>query len=168
MSMNTPQPSGQQPDPYAAQQGYPPQQAPYPQQPGPYPVPTAPQRNQLVFVVSILLIIGAALNIIAAIGLIGALALTGTEAGLFTALIILCFVCGAYMLVAALLGIKNAANPAKAGLLLNLGLGLVVLSLINAVISFIVTDEFSVSMVTGFLLPILYVVGALNLKKQLV
>jgi len=150
---------------------YPPQQAPYPQQvpyaPQAYPgaYSQAPKRNQLLFVASILLLVSAAINIIGGFGLFALLSYYYVSTGLVTTLIILCFAGGAFMLVAGILGIKYAANPAKGGLLVNLGIGLVALQLIVVIVS-AVGSEITLSTITGFLLPVLFLVGALNLKKQ--
>jgi len=154
--------------------GYPPQQAPYSQQvphaPQAYPgmysqAPQTPKRNQLVFVVSILLLVGAAINLFNGFGMFALLNYYYISTGLVTALIILAFGGAALLLVAGILGIMHAANPAKAGLLVNVGIGLIAFAVINAIIT-IVGDLFSYSTVTVFLLPILFLVGALTMKKQ--
>jgi len=161
MSSYVPHPDGQQApvDPYAQQ---------VPQQPYGYaPPPTAPQRNTLVFVCSILLIIGGAIGIIAMLGTIGLLAaasVSGTS-GLLTLLIIVGIVGAIYELVVGIMGVKGASTPSKAGQLLNLGYGLVAIQLIALIIA-IPAGGFSYSSVIGFLLPVLFVVGAMQMKKQ--
>jgi len=75
----------------------------------------------------------------------------------------------AYELIVGILGVQNAAMPQEADLLFKLGIGLVVLSLVSLFFSIIITVASGGSAfggILGFLLPILFIVGALNLKKQ--
>jgi len=175
VSAYSPQPYGQQ-DQSASGQGVPgpvpnpPQQAPYPPQgyQNAYPpAPSTPQRNQLLFVVSILLIIGAAINLIMGLGLVALMNSynLSVSQGMVTFSVLLAFIGAVLLLVVGILGIRNAANPAKSGLLVSLGIGLVIFALLNSIVA-IAIEGFSVGAVTGFLLPVLFLVGAFNLKKQ--
>jgi len=139
------------------------------------PVAAAPKRNNMVFISSILLVISAVINFITGFGLIATISAV-TQAGytldelgfsstVYNLLTFLCFLGGLYMLVAGALGIMNASKPAKAGLLFNLGIGLVALQVIVLILSF-AAGTFGFSSVTGFLLPVLYLFGAYKMKQQ--
>ena len=120
----------------------------------------------LVFVLSILMLIGAFVDLIAGIGLIGLVGAFGAPAtGLVVISVLLVFLDAIYLAVTGVLGIRNAANPAKAGLLFNLGLGLCVISLISMILT-IVSGGNAFSSILGFVLPILFVWGTMQLKKQ--
>jgi len=204
MSNNIPTPDGQPAQPVPPQymppaaQPYPPQAAqpypgqpvqPYPAQPGtPYSQPypqnygantMAPQRNTLVFVVSILLIIGGAIDIISGFSVMGGanslsnlcneVGVSCPSTGMLVLSGIISLLAGIYSLVVGILGVQNAAKPQKADLLFKLGIGLVVVSLISLILSIVITAASggsAFSGVLGFLLPILFLVGANNMKKQ--
>jgi hypothetical protein len=130
--------------------------------------PAAPQRNTLIFVVSILMLIGALINFIAGFGVLALLGAAGGDvdsAGILVAAGVFAIVAAILGLVAGVMGIRHAANRDKASLLFNIGIGLCGISLISLIIT-IVTGENVVSGIFGFALPILYMVGANNLKKQ--
>lgn len=200
--MSTPFPPGSNPgDPYQppAGAGVPPQQgAPQPfQQPGPYQAgpyqpgpyqpamgfgmpPMQPQRNTIVFVVSILLIIGGAINLISGLGLIGIISnydryaldtyfTTGIEPasqGVLVVQMLFSILAGVYGLYVGITGVQNASKPEKGDFLFKLGIGLVAMNLISMIIGFVASGAAAMFGVIGFLLPVLFVVGANQLKSQ--
>jgi len=112
------------------------------------------------------MLIGAFFDIIAAFGLIGLIAYAGgVGSGVVTFSVILVFLDAIYLVITGVTGIKNAANPAKGGLLFNLGIGLCVISLISMILT-IVSGGNVFSSILGFVLPVLFVWGAMQLKKQ--
>jgi len=155
-----PQPYAQPPqNPYAPQTPY---AGSIPQ--APYYVPMPPKRNQMVFVVSILIVIGGAYNFFAGINTAAAGRLYGMSSGLYDFYVFFLFLAAAYMIVMGIFGIRNAANPAKGSLLLNMGIG----SLVIPVVSIIIALTYGLAAfvgLLGFILPILFIVGANQLKK---
>ncbi len=123
-------------------------------------------------VVSILLVIGAAISIIMGLlGLIGSgvIGAAGGSAGMVVGgVLILYFIVvlifAILQLVAAISGIKNCNNPEMAGRLMIFGIVLIVMAALNLIIG-TVTSGFQVSYIFSFLLPILYTVAA-NMNKQ--
>ena len=172
MSVPTPPPDGSVPppqDPQFAPQAYP--AAPGYAAPG-YGVPVTPQRNMLMFVVSIILIVAGAFDIIGAFGVFGAVGLAsaagvgvGVSAGLLVILGILMLIVGVCSLVAGIMGVRNASNPAAADLLFKLGIVLCVLALISMILG-IVAGSGVASGIFGFVLPVLFVIGANQMKQQ--
>ena len=156
-----------QAQPYAAapQGSYAAPQAPYAPQAPQAPYTVAPTRNRLLFVVSILIIIGGAINLIAGFGLVAAGAGYGVSSGVFGFAVLVSFVAAIYMLIIGILGCANSAKPEKGGLLVNLGYGSLAIPILNIILA-VMLDSFTFSNVLGFLLPILYLIGAFNLKKQ--
>ncbi len=156
------------PYPPQAPASYPPAMAAYPAS---YPpAPATPQRNTLIFVVSILLIIGGAFDLIAGFGLVATVAAVAAYAGtsslgLVAVDMVFVFIAGIFLLIVGVIGVRNAARSDKADLLFKLGIGLVVVSLISLILA-IAAGASAFSGVVGFLLPILFVVGANNMKKQ--
>jgi len=127
----------------------------------------------LVFVVSILLIIGGALSIISGFGLFGLISLVnaaggyyaGPSVGLIVITGIIAIVAGAYELIVGIIGVRNADKPAQGGLLFTLGIGLCVITLISMILT-IAAGGNAFSGILGFVLPVLFLIGAMNLRKQ--
>lgn len=143
---------------------------PYPAQPVAYaPVAMGPQRNTMIFVVSILLLIGAGLDLIGVFGLVALLSWVGTYGGSGSGMVVLsllfAIVAAVFLLITGILGIKNAADVTKADLLFKLGIGLCAVSLLSMIFG-IIAGGAAYSGVIGFVLPVLFVIGAMNMKKQ--
>ena len=69
-------------------------------------------------------------------------------------------------IIAGIQGKKNWNNPAKAKSLLILGTACLVISIISNII-FASGDSTSITtIITGFVIPVLYIIGTLQLKKQ--
>jgi len=147
---------------------------PYPQPYGYAAVPQAPQRNQLLFVASILCIIGGALGLILSIVAfagIGLAASLGASVGLLVIMALFALVAAGFELYAGITGQKNAANPAKGAHLFNLGIilcGISLISLILNIVSAAQSGGSPFSGILGFVIPVLFLVGASQLKKQAV
>jgi len=128
--------------------------------------PAVPQRNTLIFVVSILLLIGAAVDLISVVSLLGLLGVAGgAVAGVVVFSVIFAVVATAYLAVVGVLGLQNAAKPEKADLLFKLGIGLCAVSLISLIFD-IASGGGVFYGIVGFLLPVLFVYGAMTLRKQ--
>lgn len=188
-------------------QSYAPQSAlPYPVQPSPtYAQPyhpgydanaMTPQRNTLVFVSSILLIVGGGfflLSGLATVGLSGAFSSTCSQTGLCDAMdtgayivsSALTLIMGAGGIVSGIIGVMNASKAHKANLLLILGIGLCAITVVSQIVSVVngaaAADSLTNAIGLGsgslavmsigggiidLIVPVLFVIGALNLKKQ--
>ncbi len=128
--------------------------------------------NTLLKVAGILMIIGGSigiiLGIIAVLG-VGALAIAlGSEAslGLLMFAAILTLVSAVVSLIAGIVGVKNAAKPEKAGLCIVFGVLTAVLAVLGNILSVAGGGAFStMGLVTGLLLPVLYLIGAFQNKN---
>ena len=132
--------------------------------PAPRPIPE-PDRNTRVFVASIILGIGALLGLL----LLYWMAVDPKVAALIDNLAFTLAVSGlasVYQLVVAILGIANAKRPEKAQLLVNLGISLIVLRSVSLVLSLITRTFDVLGDIIGFLLPILFLLGALEMRRQ--
>ena len=69
-------------------------------------------------------------------------------------------------IIAGVQGKKNWNNPAKAKTLMGLGIACAALSLISIVMSFAGDGGSALTVITGLALPVLYILGTLQLKKQ--
>jgi len=163
VSSNVPPSVGQPTGIHSAQYaGAPGAAAGYPQ-PG-YPMPAAPQRNTLMFVVSIILIVFGVLDL-----LFGLLAMIGLSQVSATPILVLSLVfvlvVGVVLLVAGIMGVKNAANPPKGDLLFKIGIGMCAIAVLNLIIG-VAGHTSIVAGIGSLLLPALYVVAAKQLKDQ--
>ncbi|MFP3154724.1 hypothetical protein LQZ18_09935 [Lachnospiraceae bacterium ZAX-1] len=137
--------------------------------------------NGLLKVSSILLIIGGALaiivGIIALIG-IGALAVFASEmggTGALTFAAVLSLLGAIFELVAGISGVKNAAKPEKAQNCIVFGIIVAVLCVAGNILysvsyASLTETAFSpnfVGLVTGLVLPVLYLIGAFQSKKSI-
>jgi len=154
-----------------------------------------PHRNMLVFVSAILLIVGGALFLLSGIAtasLSGIYSSTCSQTGgcdvptgMFTASSALTLVMGACGVVAGIIGVMSASKPHKANLLLILGIGLCAITIISQIVSAangaaaassldnsigLGSGSVAVMAIGGgiidLIVPVLFVVGAVNLKKQ--
>jgi len=181
------QPYGQ---PYQPVQPIQPYGQPYPSaQPFPYAypmTPRAPQRNMMMFVVSIILTAGGGLAIFGGLILLGIVGLINQLPSsnyfppdlmsLVIVGIMVSGISGVIELIVGIVGIRNAARPDKADMLLVLGIILCVVALANLVITFRMYQQLmyytgvgmanAFTSVTAFVLPVLFVIGAVNMKKQ--
>jgi len=126
--------------------------------------------NTLLKVAGILMIIGGGLSIIlgivAVLG-VGLLAALGVNSGLLTLASIIVLISGVVMLIAGILGAKNAAKPEKAQSCIIFGIIVIVLAILGNVLSIAAGTEMNyLSLGTGLILPILYLVGAFQSKKS--
>ena len=124
-------------------------------------------RNTLLFVVGILMIIfgglGIILNIIA---LLGVSLLVG-NAGLLTVALILSLAGCTAELVAGILGAANADKPQKAGACIMWGIITTAMAVLGNIITMAAGGAFNpFGLFYGLLLPILYLVGAFQLKSK--
>ena len=139
-------------------------QAPYAQ--APYYAGTAvPQRNQMVFVMSILILIGGAINLFVGFAVVAAGHLYTMSSGLYGFYCFILFFAAAYMIVLGILGIMNAAKPDKGALLFYMGIGCLVIPIISLIIGAAAGVNIF-SGILGFLFPILFIIGANYLRKE--
>ena len=186
--MSTPQPPvnpyQQQPNPYQQQPA-----SPYQQQPGavppaasPYQQPgapvyrTGPQRNMLVFVSSIILVVFAGITLIFMLATIGIwtnpnLGLLsefggGPGQGVIITSGVLSIICAAFQIGVGILGLMNSHKLEKANLLFLLGCALGGLAFLSMVFGFIANGAGGFMGLLGFVLPALFVYGAYQMKQQ--
>jgi len=163
--------------PFAAQPGapMPSYAAPaYPQAGAAYPM--TPQRNTLVFVTSIILIVGAAIALFGVIALAGAIGAYDSQVlssvdlpskGVLGLLVVVGLIGTVFDLFVGITGVRNASNPAKGDFLVKLGIILVAWALINTILNFVLYQSGGpFQVILGFILPVLFLVGAFNLKNQ--
>ena len=133
--------------------------------------------NLLLKIMSILMIIGGIVMIIVRI-IVSAIAVIGTIALGDLMLImgsLLAFLSSIFMLIAGIIGVKNAAKPAKAKTCIVMGVIVVALSVLGTALTTFKLNSFglgpdaltlSQSLTFGLALPVLYIIGALQLKKR--
>ncbi|MGI5849511.1 MAG: hypothetical protein ACOX8Q_05540 [Christensenellales bacterium] len=129
--------------------------------------------NGFLKVTGILMIIGGGLGIIlgiiAVLGVSLLVAALGAEAdlGLLTFAAVLSLVGAAVSLVAGILGVANAAKPEKATVCIVFGILTAVFSVLGNILTAAGGGDFSViSLITGLILPVLYLIGAFQNKKR--
>ena len=129
--------------------------------------------HKFLKVTGILMIIGGAFGIIAGIvailGVSGLAALVGSAAGtgiLYMASI-LCLVSGIVQLIAGIMGVKNCEKPEMAQNCIVWGAIVAALSILGNILNVVAGSGFSVtSLITGLILPALYIYGACLNKKE--
>ncbi len=129
--------------------------------------------HKFLKVTGILMIIGGAFGIIAGIvailGVSGLAALVGSAAGtgiLYMASI-LCLVSGIVQLIAGIMGVKNCEKPEMAQKCIVWGAIVAALSILGNILNVVAGSGFSVtSLITGLILPALYIYGACLNKKE--
>ena len=133
----------------------------------------APAGSKLLKVVGILMIIFSAITLVVGIvGLVGLGALlavsNGTVMGVVVWAAVLAYIlAGAVIeLVAGITAVKHWANPAKAQTCVAWGVVLLVLVALNALFGLIGGESSLLSTLIGLVLPVLYIVGANQLKQQ--
>lgn len=122
-------------------------------------------------VTGILMIIGGSIGIIGGIlAVIGASALasvleTNSSSFIFAGILIL--IGAIIQLVAGIMGVKNCARPEKAQSCIVMGVLVALFSIIGNIISTVSGNSFSVmSLITGLIVPVLYIIGAVLNKKE--
>jgi len=130
--------------------------------------------NMFLKVTGILMIIGGSISIIfgiiAVIGVGALVAILGAEAnaGLLVVSAILVLVSAVVSLIAGIIGVKNAAKPEKAQTCIIYGVLTAVLAVLGNVLSVAGGSSFNMmGLLTGLVLPALYLVGAFQNKKML-
>ena len=133
---------------------------------------TTPKGATMLKVTGILMIIGGAISIIASIIAIAGIATfaylaDGTSSlGLLYVSCALMVICAAVQLVAGILGVANCKKPEKAKTCLAWGIVVAVLAVLGIVFNVIGGGDFSViSLITGLVLPVLYIIGAVQNKQ---
>ena len=129
--------------------------------------------NGFLKVAGILMIIGGVFTIIfsilAVIG-VGALAASlGAEVdmGLVMVSAILGLISGIVSFIAGIMGTKNANKPEKAMTCIVFGGLTVLLSVLGSILNVVAGSQFSVvGLITGLLVPALYLIGAFQNKKS--
>lgn len=131
------------------------------------------QGSRLLQVIGILMIIGGGIVLItslialAGIGALGAMAGSGA-AGVALGIIAVgaSLVAGAIELIAGILGVKNWRQPAKAKSCIVMGIIIIVLQALSFIMALVGGTPDYLSVVLGLVLPILYLVGAFQLKNM--
>ena len=134
-----------------------------------------PKSNGFLKVTGILMIIGGAIGfifgIIAVLGVAvvaAALQALGepVSSGLLVFAAILALVSSVISFVAGIMGVKNAAKPEKAQKCIVIGIIVIVLSIIGNILTMVGGGSFSfISLFTGLIIPVLYLLGAFQNKK---
>ena len=131
----------------------------------PAPVPVDHKRNILVFLVSIVLIIGAVLG-----AFLGFVVMAGSSdadsPGLAVMLGLVEIAVAAFQLVVGITGVRNAANPDKGQTLYTMGGVLLAVDVVIIVITFAAGGGFNYQSLIGCLWPIMLMSGASKLKQQ--
>ena len=145
-----------------------------------------PKGSMLLKVVSILMIIGGIIGAIGSVIMIviaailptalndpevqASMAAEGTSAaavtGVFVVATIILIVSAVIEIIAGVKGKKNWNNPAAAKTLIIWGIVCAVLNVIGICFMASSDSSFGAYIVTGLVIPILYIIGAVQLKKQ--
>lgn len=127
--------------------------------------------SKFLKVTGILMIVFGALalilSIVAAIGLAALVALD-LDTWQYTLAVILMLVSSIFELIAGIVGVKNCNKPEKAGTCMVWGIIVIALSVLSDVLTLVGNpDNFSiVSLLTGLVIPVLYLIGAVMNKKS--
>lgn len=126
------------------------------------------KRNMMLFVVSIIMVvfggIGAIMGLIALIGSFSMMNVVGSLAGRFiVASMITPITCG-FQIFVAIVGIRNANKPFRGSFCFILGTIILALAAINVIFG-IVNGANIVMALIGLVLPVLYTIGADQLRK---
>lgn len=120
-------------------------------------------------VVSILMIVfGAIATVVDLIALIGVFALIALGASPLLILATILLICaGIGELVVGIIGVINCKDVSKAQMLLVCGIVIAALTLLGNLLSMIWGGDFNpLNLISGLLFPVLFIVGALQLKKN--
>lgn len=135
-----------------------------------------PQKNTFLKVMGIIMIVGGILGIILSIisllgvGALAAMAAAGGvefSSALLIVSAILAIVGSVVELIAGISGVKNCDKPQMAKKCMILGIAIIALNIISTILVIIdYPESFSVfSVALGLVVPVLYLVAALQLKK---
>ena len=121
-------------------------------------------------VTGILMIIGAAFGIIggiiAIIGVGAMAAVLETSAGGLMFASVLILASAVFQLIAGIMGVKNCEKPEKAQSCLVMGVIVAILSVAGNVTSSVLGSSFNItSYVTGLVIPVLYIIGAVKNRE---
>ncbi len=121
-------------------------------------------------VTGILMIIGAAFGIIggiiAIIGVGAMAAVLETSAGGLILASVLILASAVFQLIAGIMGVKNCDKPEKAQSCLVMGVIVAILSVAGNVTSSVLGSSFNItSYVTGLVIPVLYIIGAVKNRE---
>ena len=121
-------------------------------------------------VTGILMIIGAAFGIIggiiATIGVGAMAAVLETSAGGLMFASVLILASAVFQLIAGIMGVKNCDKPEKAQSCLVMGVIVAILSVAGNVTSSVLGSSFNItSYVTGLVIPVLYIIGAVKNRE---
>ncbi len=121
-------------------------------------------------VTGILMIIGAAFGIIggiiAIIGVGAMAAVLETSAGGLMFASVLILASAVFQLIAGIMGVKNCDKPEKAQSCLVMGIIVAILSVAGNVTSSVLGSSFNItSYVTGLVIPVLYIIGAVKNRE---
>lgn len=132
------------------------------------------KKNVLLLVTGILLIIGGAIGLIGSIiALLGArvavvLFADQEGVGLLVFAAVLLLLSAIVSLVTGILGVVNAGKPNKANVLIIFGIVTALLSVLGNILTVVAGGQFSVlSLITGLIIPVLFLIGAFQSKKAL-
>ena len=123
----------------------------------------------LLKVVGILMIIGGAISIIMSIvAILGVGALTYLADGdLSSAQLVIMILGSVAELIAGIIGVKNCTKPEKATSCLVFGIIVAIFNLLGIIIGAVGGSGFNfMSLVTGLVLPVLFIVGAVMNKQS--
>ncbi len=128
--------------------------------------------SKLLKVIGILMIIFAGIAIVveclAMAGVAALSAALGGSAGMYWLALILGAVGAVLELVAGIIGVKNWNKPEKAQTCVILGIVIIAFQILSDIFTLVSYSQgFNVfSAVLGFVIPVLYLIGAFQLKKQ--
>jgi len=139
------------------------------------------QKSSLLKVTGILMIIFAGLGIIlGAIALAGAVFITAhiagiddgidTLAGLIIISLVILLIAFLIQLIAGIFGVKNSNKPEKANTCIVFGIIVILMTVLSTILNISGGTQFDVTQVLmlliGLVIPVLYLIGAFNLKKM--
>lgn len=129
--------------------------------------------SRFLNITGILMIIGGALMmILSLIAIVGIAALAYLSDGEISSSLLygsgaLALVSAVVQLVAGIMGVKYCNRPDKAGTCMGWGIAVAVLFIISMVLNYVGGGEFKVvSLATGLIIPVLYIIGAYKNMKQ--
>lgn len=130
---------------------------------------TTPKGATMLKVTGILMIIGGAIALIVSILAIAGIAYLSDGTSYLGLLYVSCAlmaICSAIELVTGILGVANCKKPEKAKTCLVWGIVVAVLAVLGIISNAIGGGDFSaMSVVTGLVLPVLYIIGAAQNKQ---
>lgn len=132
---------------------------------------TVAGNGKLLKVTGIIMIIfgaiGIIVSILAVVGAGAVAALVGSSAGGLVFAALLSLLGAVLQLVAGIMGAANKNNPAKGGKCLVLGIIVILLSIAGNITTVALGGQFNVlGLILGAILPVLYIIGAVQLKKS--